>query len=92
MEGFRNEGFVEVAVVEYPGGDPSAASVLAEMAHVANRLAQQQRRPFKRVLVTRWIVPASQTGVHRIAGAEMLDAAIPAVIAVPGQISPSTLR
>ncbi len=61
MEGFRNEGFVEVAVVEYPGGDPSAASVLTEMAHVANRLAQQQRRPFKRVLVTRWIVPASQT-------------------------------
>ncbi|KAG1248179.1 hypothetical protein G6F68_013897 [Rhizopus microsporus] len=60
------------------------------MAHVANRLAQQQRRPFKRVLVTRWIVPASQTGVHRIAGAEMLDAAIPAVIAVPGQISPGT--
>ncbi len=58
MEGFRNEGFVEIAVVEYPGGDPSAASVLAEMAHVANRLAQQQRRPFKRVLVTRWIVPA----------------------------------
>lgn len=88
MEGVRNEAFVEVAVVEYPGGDPSAASVLAEMAHVANRLAQQQRRPFKRVLVTRWIVPASQTGVHRIAGAEMLDAAIPAVIAVPGQISP----
>jgi len=87
VEGFRNEGFVEIAVVEYPGGDPSAASVLAEMAHVANRLAQQQRRPFKRVLVTRWIVPASQTGVHRIAGAEMLDAAIPAVIAVPGQIS-----
>ena len=39
------------------------------------------------MLVTRWIVPASQTGVHRIAGAEMLDAAIPAVIAVPGQIS-----
>lgn len=87
MEGFRNEGFVEVAVVEYPGGDPSAASVLTEMAHVANRLAQQQRRPFKRVLVTRWIVPASQTGVHRIAGAEMLEADIPAVIAVPGQIS-----
>ena len=81
MEGFRNEGFVEIAVVEYPGGDPSAASVLAEMAHVANRLAQQQRRPFKRVLVTRWIVPASQTGVHRIAGAEMLEADIPAVIA-----------
>ena len=48
---------------------------------------QQQRRPFKRVLVTRWIVPASQTGVHRIAGAEMLEADIPAVIAVPGQIS-----
>ncbi len=70
MEGVRNEAFVEVAVVEYPGGGPSAASVLAEMAHVANRLAQQQRRPFKRVLVTRWIVPASQTGVHRIAGAE----------------------
>lgn len=61
MDGIRNEGFVEVAVVEYPGGDPSAASVLAEMAHVANRLAQQQRRPFKRVLVTRWIVPASQS-------------------------------
>ncbi|MCX2894292.1 helix-turn-helix domain-containing protein [Stenotrophomonas lactitubi] len=87
MEGIRNEGFVEVAVVEYPGGDPSAASVLAEMAHVANRLAQQQRRPCKRVLVTRWIVPASNTGVHRIAGAEMLDAAIPAVIALPGQVS-----
>ncbi len=87
MEGFRNEGFVEVAVVEYPGGDPSVASVLTEMAHVANRLAHQQRRPFKRVLVTRWIVPASQTGVHRIAGAEMLEADIPAVIAVPGQLS-----
>ena len=65
MEGFRNEGFVEVAVVEYPGGDPSAASVLTEMAHVANRLAQQQRRPFKRVLVTRWIVPASTLEVTR---------------------------
>lgn len=89
MEGIRNEGFVEVAVVEYPGGDPSAASVLAEMAHVANRLAQQQRRPCKRVLVTRWIVPASNTGVHRIAGAEMLDAAIPAVIALPGRSVPA---
>ncbi|PTA70028.1 MULTISPECIES: helix-turn-helix domain-containing protein [unclassified Stenotrophomonas] len=87
MEGFRNEGFVEVGVVEYPGGDPSAASVLTEMAHVANRLAHQQRRPFKRVVVTRWIVPASQTGVHRIAGAEILDADIPGVVAVPGQIS-----
>ncbi|MCO7400526.1 helix-turn-helix domain-containing protein [Stenotrophomonas maltophilia] len=87
MEGIRSEGFVEVGVVEYPGGDPSAASVLAEMAHVANRVAQQQRRPFKRVLVTRWIVPASRSGVHRIAGADMLDAAIPAVIAVPGQVS-----
>ncbi|MBK0014396.1 helix-turn-helix domain-containing protein [Stenotrophomonas sp. S41] len=88
VEGLNNEGFVEVAVVEYPGGDPSAASVLAEMAHVANRLAQQQRRPSARVLVTRWIVPASNRGVNRIAGAEMLDAAIPAVIALPGQVSP----
>ena len=67
MEGLNNDGFVEVAVVEYPGGDPSAASVLAEMAHVANRLAQQQRRPSARVLVTRWIVPASNRGVNRIA-------------------------
>ena len=88
MEALDSEGFVEVAVVEYPGGDPSAASVLAEMAHIANRLAQQKKRAYPRVLVTRWIVPASNTGVHRLAGADMLDAAIPAVIALPTLVSP----
>ncbi|KAF1012843.1 MAG: hypothetical protein GAK31_03923 [Stenotrophomonas maltophilia] len=87
MDADNKDGFVEVAVVEYPGGDPSAASVLAEMAHVGNRMATQQRRPFKRLLVTRWIVPACGSGVHRLAGAELLEAAIPAVIAVPGQLS-----
>src|SRR3989304_3489957 len=71
----------------WPAGSGPPPCVLPERPHAANRLAQQQRRPFKRVLVTRWIVPASQTGVHRIAGAEMLEADIPAVIAVPGQIS-----
>ncbi|WMJ69591.1 helix-turn-helix domain-containing protein [Stenotrophomonas sp. 24(2023)] len=87
MDAINQDGFVEVAVVEYPGGDPSAASVLAEMAHVGNRIAHQQRRPLKQLLVTRWVVPACGSGVHRLAGAELLEGAIPGVIAVPGQLS-----
>lgn len=36
MEGFRNEGFVEVVVVEYLGGDLLVVFVLIEMVYVVN--------------------------------------------------------
>jgi len=79
----------EIAVVEYPGADPSAASMLAEMAHVANRLAQQQGRRVPRLLVSRWVMANDGGGPQRVAGADLLDATVPAVIALPGQVTQS---
>ena len=86
MDANKNE-LTEIAVVEYPGADPSAASMLAEMAHVGNRLAQQQGRHTARILVSRWIMASDGGGPQRVAGAEMLDATVPAIIALPGQVS-----
>lgn len=86
MDAHKNDP-TEIAVVEYPGADPSAASMLAEMAHVGNRLAQQQGRRTARILVSRWIMAADGGGPQRVAGAEVLEATVPAIIALPGQVS-----
>lgn len=86
MDAHKNDP-TEIAVVEYPGADPSAASMLAEMAHVGNRLAQQQGRHTARILVSRWVMAADGGGPQRVAGAELLDATVPAIIALPGQVS-----
>ncbi len=86
MDAHKNDP-TEIAVVEYPGADPSAASMLAEMAHVGNRLAQQQGRHTARILVSRWVMAADGGGPQRMAGAELLDATVPAIIALPGQVS-----
>ncbi len=88
MDAHKND-LTEIAVVEYPGADPSAASMLAEMAHVANRLAQQQGRRVPGLLVTRWVLAADGGGPQRVAGADLLDATVPAAIALPGQVSQS---
>jgi len=88
MDAYENN-LTEIAVVEYPGADPSAASMLAEMVHVANRLAQQQGRRTARILVSRWVMAADGSGPQRMAGADMLDASVPGVIALPGQVSVS---
>ena len=86
MDAHKND-LTEIAVVEYPGADPSAASMLAEMAHVGNRLAQQQGRHTARIMVSRWVMAADGGGPQRVAGAELLDATVPAIIALPGQVS-----
>ncbi|MBD8634662.1 MULTISPECIES: helix-turn-helix domain-containing protein [unclassified Stenotrophomonas] len=86
MDAHKNE-LTEIAVVEYPGADPSAASMLAEMAHVGNRLAQQQGRHTARILVSRWVMANDGGGPQRVAGADVLDATVPAIIALPGQVS-----
>ena len=88
MDAHKND-LTEIAVVEYPGADPSAASMLAEMAHVGNRLAQQQGRRSARILVSRWVMGSDGGGPQRMAGAELLEATVPAVIALPGQVSQS---
>lgn len=86
MDAHKND-LTEIAVVEYPGADPAAASMLAEMAHVANRLSQQQGRRVPRLLVTRWTMASDGSGPQRVAGAEHLDSTVPAVIAMPGQVT-----
>lgn len=91
MDAHKND-LTEIAVIEYPGGDPSAASMLAEMAHVANRLAQQQGRRVPRLMVSRWVMASDGGGPQRIAGADLLDATVPAVIALPGQVTQSAIR